>query len=374
MNHRLCSSIILLLIAFQSASSTGCGARTSLSVPDPAPRLPECGNGILEANEECDDGNTVLTDACVSQCKLSVCGDGIIREGFEPCDDGNQDNADGCRNNCALPTCGDGIADIGEECDDGNGNNSDDCPSLCLRAKCGDGFVHSGFEECDSGPGNLSLPAYLLSQSGSSWPVQPVERAIDIQTFYAYKSASSHTGLEIVDESRFYLYRDTANGGLHLVIHHGVDIEATGLEQPDSKVRMRIEHLPDQTYISVSDDFSAEFQKDSSTTARGDWSFHRNTDGGAISNLPAPGSWSIDITPEFIEGISAWVYIPQDEFAIITPKMDKTATLTSYQNAAACRLDCTVPRCGDGILDAGEVCDDGNGSGGDGCAADCLSN
>jgi cysteine-rich repeat protein len=32
-----------------------------------------------------------------------------------------------------------------------------------------------------------------------------------------------------------------------------------------------------------------------------------------------------------------------------------------------------VPACGDGILDGGEVCDDGNTVGGDGCAADCSS-
>ncbi|MFH1534027.1 MAG: DUF4215 domain-containing protein [Nitrospirota bacterium] len=32
-----------------------------------------------------------------------------------------------------------------------------------------------------------------------------------------------------------------------------------------------------------------------------------------------------------------------------------------------------VPACGDGTLDVGEVCDDGNIAGGDGCSADCLS-
>ena len=32
-----------------------------------------------------------------------------------------------------------------------------------------------------------------------------------------------------------------------------------------------------------------------------------------------------------------------------------------------------VPRCGDGKFQGGEVCDDGNTVGGDGCAADCKS-
>ena len=39
--------------------------------------------------------------------------------------------------------------------------------------------------------------------------------------------------------------------------------------------------------------------------------------------------------------------------------------------AAACRTDCTVPTCGDGRFDAGEVCDDGNTVSGDGCSSDC---
>ena len=37
-----------------------------------------------------------------------------------------------------------------------------------------------------------------------------------------------------------------------------------------------------------------------------------------------------------------------------------------------CRADCKkIERCGDGILDTGEVCDDGNTASGDGCRADC---
>jgi len=38
---------------------------------------------------------------------------------------------------------------------------------------------------------------------------------------------------------------------------------------------------------------------------------------------------------------------------------------------ATCRASCTPARCGDGILDPGEVCDDGNTRSGDGCRGDC---
>jgi MYXO-CTERM domain-containing protein len=43
--------------------------------------------------------------------------------------------------------------------------------------------------------------------------------------------------------------------------------------------------------------------------------------------------------------------------------------------SATCNADCTFSACGDGVLNttAGEVCDDGNTTGGDGCSANCLS-
>jgi cysteine-rich repeat protein len=48
------------------------------------------------------------------------------------------------------------------------------------------------------------------------------------------------------------------------------------------------------------------------------------------------------------------------------------ATLRAFDARSLCRTNCTVPARGDGILDGGEVCDDGNTVPGDGCAADCT--
>jgi cysteine-rich repeat protein len=42
-------------------------------------------------------------------------------------------------------------------------------------------------------------------------------------------------------------------------------------------------------------------------------------------------------------------------------------------SADACRPDCTLPRCGDGVVDSGETCDDGDTWGGDGCSPACLA-
>ncbi|MDD3896571.1 MAG: DUF4215 domain-containing protein, partial [Candidatus Peribacteraceae bacterium] len=154
------------------------------TAPDIVQATPSrCGNGIVEAGEDCDDGNYIHFDACPNTCRSPVCGDGI-REGMEECDDGNTDNADYCNNdcrltmcgdgvlqkyeacdngernsdtepdscrlNCSMPRCGDGVQDEGEECDDGNEDNADGCTVLCRLPVCGDGYVQ-GDEECDDG-------------------------------------------------------------------------------------------------------------------------------------------------------------------------------------------------------------------------------
>ena len=55
-----------------------------------------CGNGILEAGEVCDDGNSNNNDACTNVCQLNVCGDGFINPATESCDLGAESNGDLC--------------------------------------------------------------------------------------------------------------------------------------------------------------------------------------------------------------------------------------------------------------------------------------
>lgn len=90
-----------------------------------------------------------------SRPPLGTCGDGTIQAG-EECDDGNQVSGDGCSAGCKKEVCGNGVVDSGEECDNGLANdNSGDCTLACKKARCGDGFVKSRgsgtFEVCDDG-------------------------------------------------------------------------------------------------------------------------------------------------------------------------------------------------------------------------------
>lgn len=131
---------------------------------------PVCGDGYLNeaAEEECDDGNTSVNDACPSgaegACELARCGDGFLHVGFEDCEppapNGLPMNSPDCDQDCTLPSCGDGIFNPhnGEQCDDGNRLDIDACrDSLeggCQLARCGDLVVYLGVEECDDGDAN----------------------------------------------------------------------------------------------------------------------------------------------------------------------------------------------------------------------------
>lgn len=154
-----------------------------------------CGDGILERNEGCDDGNATSGDGCSRICQLennydcptpgqpcvniAVCGNGTLTSD-ETCDDGNTVSDDGCSGDCSTvepgwqcrvpgkpctPRCGDGVISGTETCDDGNTASDDGCsatchleigwkcsgaPSTCSTTTCSDG-KKEGAESCDDG-------------------------------------------------------------------------------------------------------------------------------------------------------------------------------------------------------------------------------
>ncbi|HEX5057937.1 MAG TPA: DUF4215 domain-containing protein [Kofleriaceae bacterium] len=113
---------------------------------------PRCGDNVKNGPEDCDDGNMSNLDECLTTCTNPRCGDGYVRANVEACDDGNMSNTDACLNTCAAASCGDGYVRAGvEACDDGNQTNTDACLSTCIVASCGDGFAQAGVEECDDG-------------------------------------------------------------------------------------------------------------------------------------------------------------------------------------------------------------------------------
>jgi cysteine-rich repeat protein len=135
-----------------------CAANQEVCIVD------DCGDGILQSGETCDDGNIRPGDGCNRTCKSDeTCGNGITdikstvdTTNAEACDDGNNTDGDGCSANClSSEFCGNGIVDIakGEKCDDRNNVSGDGCSADCLSTEyCGNGYpdVAKG-EKCDDG-------------------------------------------------------------------------------------------------------------------------------------------------------------------------------------------------------------------------------
>ncbi|CAK70789.1 unnamed protein product (macronuclear) [Paramecium tetraurelia] len=127
---------------------------------------PICGDLIIVAGEQCDDGNLIQFDGChncryqcPAQCTvcdnttvfpcLDMCGDGVV-SGLEECDDSNSVQFDGCYQ-CKIecqPQCTRCNKGACSECQT-FGWMFDPASNLCIE-KCGDRYV-VGNEPCDDG-------------------------------------------------------------------------------------------------------------------------------------------------------------------------------------------------------------------------------
>jgi hypothetical protein len=139
------------------------------------PARAECGNGTRETGEACDgadnggftcssigyaSGTLVCQPSCLfdfSGCVAKpVCGNGVV-EINEECDDGalNSDTVpDACRStNCKRAFCGDGVVDLFEDCE-GNNLSGETCKTFGYDGgslKCDPVYCEFDDERCDEG-------------------------------------------------------------------------------------------------------------------------------------------------------------------------------------------------------------------------------
>jgi cysteine-rich repeat protein len=81
MRHRPIATAGILILTLATLVA-GCGSS------DDGGEFKNCGNGVLNPGEECDDGNLSDNDGCLSTCRFNVCGDFFINQGVEQCEQG----------------------------------------------------------------------------------------------------------------------------------------------------------------------------------------------------------------------------------------------------------------------------------------------
>ncbi len=135
-------------------------------IPDPPGGCnQQCGTGgTCESGLSCNANNICVNPGCDGDpnCVCPYCGDGVVDAG-EECEPGIAGSCDGgtCTTECTCeadnPYCGDGVVDTGEECEPGVAGYCGDeetCTNECvcegMAPYCGDGIVNNN-EECEPG-------------------------------------------------------------------------------------------------------------------------------------------------------------------------------------------------------------------------------
>ncbi|HEX5100841.1 MAG TPA: DUF4215 domain-containing protein [Polyangiaceae bacterium] len=179
-----------------------------------------CGDGIVGAYEQCDDGNATVGDGCDTSCVVEPgftcnwgepcravsCGDGFIDSyatgdgswDSEQCDDGNSASGDGCSaacepepgfycfapgESCKDVVCGDGAADpyyVLVEGSGGSGGTAGTGSAGFAGSGPTEPYIGFGYEVCDDGNTTSGDGCNATCEPESGWicdqPGQPCRK------------------------------------------------------------------------------------------------------------------------------------------------------------------------------------------------------
>ncbi len=223
------------------------------------------------------------------------------------------------------PVCGNAILEPGEECDDGNLEEDDGCDAACriiTPPACGDGYLGRG-EECDDGnrePYDGCDPACRLERCDPD---------LDLGVLLPDETVTRLVDLEVADDSE-------------LACGRGTDVVLSFTLEDVADLRLETGQTADASYGLYR---AAEAR----CTADPMDCYHRP---GAASSLETlydlqPDTYLL-IVEEGVPGNGASAFVSLTILGQLTG-------------------------CGNGLLDPGEACDDGNHVSGDGCDEDCSS-
>jgi cysteine-rich repeat protein len=369
-----------------------------------------CGDGIVCGTEQCDDGNLIDGDCCSSACQFEASGspceadgnlcttdqcdgagvcvfvgnvtcpdDGTVCNGPEhcdpsagcvsgpplTCDDGDPCNGTetcdvtlGCQPGTPPPiVCGDGIKCGSEQCDDGNTADGDCCSATCQAEDlgsvgCGAGACARTVPRCVNGVPQTCVPGTPVPETCNG-----LDDDCDGQIDQGLGSTTCAVG------ACARTVQNCVNG-----VPQTCTPGAPGVE----------------TCNGIDDDCDGQIDQGLGSTTCGVGACMRTVDNCANGVLQtcAPGTPGIEGpagSPSCTNGIdddcdgatdandTGCQLVCGNGFIDPGEQCDDGNTI----DGDGCDSNCTLPGCGNGILDPGEECDDGNVNNCDGCSSLC---
>ena len=327
--------------------ASGEGCQSGVCQPNPV-----CGNGVVEAGEQCDDGNVADGDGCSATCQSEVvapgCGDGVV-EGPEGCDDGNLIDGDGCSSTCLVEgQCLDQVFSLItvetqiSETVVPPPNTVDASVTAAGGGGGGGGSVDPDCAGFGGSRGNVETWTYAPSRADYAVVVGAGGLGVNENRFRGRPG-----GPTAVTPSGLTTW--SVNGGLGGL---------TGDNDCASSTELQGEDAPDVGGIG-----GQTIGADGTRSAGGA--------GGAGGDIPITDTGGDGGTGIVIFQFNVSVC---GQYALCGNGNVEVGEQCDDGNGVGgdgCSTTCQIEECGNGVLDVGEECDDGNAVSGDGCSSQC---
>jgi len=292
---------------------------------------------------------TVTLDPALPPCAPTPeCGNGSVDPG-EACDDGNRESCDGCSADCARndALCGDGTPECAEQCDDGNQVDGDGCEASCTRTP----------------PEGVRVRGVPLAESGcvAQWALDLPAPATDPGSGLPARDQRCTDGDPACDADA------TVDGvcSFDLKLCLGVpDPELPACTPAPVKLVELLRPKPDGPTSDVVDVANAAVLA-SAVQALG----VKVKAGGRLLQPGEPVGTPDTCTQDFRVRVPHGAGVPGARDFRVAARVQGAPNLKRNPLVLAC--DPAPAVCGDGVLQGGESCDDGNGDACDGCSASC---
>jgi cysteine-rich repeat protein len=326
-------------------------------------QLLACGDTAVQGNEN-NDNQTNQNNNNGNQAQ-PVCGNGMLETG-EQCDQGSQNSdtaPNACRTTCRTPYCGDGVIDEAEQCDGSNlvGNT---CPSFGFTK----GALTCSTDTCQFDTSGCSLCGNNQAEGTDDAQVQyEVCDGTDLRGQDCLSIGQAQGTLACQALTCTWDIQGCLGGGAvcgNNIVEQGEECDDGGQDNCDgcsSTCRFEVCGNGQQDCGEECDDGNG-IDTDACTT---------------VCTVARCGDGFVQAGEECDDGNNYNCDSCSNLCQLDTcgnGLVECAEQCDRGGEAADCDRDCTVPLCGDGLVNvlAGEECDDANQVDGDGCSVGCL--